>query len=703
MENVRPRSFTLLYTFVAALSLVMIIAVGLPGLVYSANAPEFRWPFSNIVVSVIPYAAGAIAVLTLPALIPSRKFSTIWLGAIGALALSAYVFGVFRPGDLGLLDGSVQVFGRGPLYLVVDYLILFGLAAASFAGAFFAPRLVPLLSLSLAISLAVQVVPEIAKAWPRTVETDRDVDQLLSLSSERNVIVVLMDTMQSDLFKAAVDRDEGIQQSLDGFVYYPNMLGAAPTTYLSMPAIHAGMLYDGNRTLGEFYETAVRDHSFLTDLSSAGFDSVLFNPVQGVCPTGAQCQVLSSLLMSDRSRIQLESRRLLDVVLYRIAPYQLKPRVFNEGQWLLQRKGAIPELSSQVLSDVLAFGAVAERTEATAAAPKALFYHLLSTHPPYHTAADCSYDPTFFGTERVNAIDQIACGLKQFTHLLDKLKQSGTYDNSLIVLMADHGTSSFPTTNYSGPRSIQRVISSASPAFAIKPFGSNGAFRTDVSEVAISQVPEFVCSGVPGCQLRAAAAATEEPTRRFASYTWQHEFWNADTIDNIEFYDVRGRMFNGVDWTGLNAPLEQSFTKDNVNEFLLGGGWSEPEEFGVWSSGPKASLYLPSTGKQTDHIELDIGVFYQGSPVEIAVYSNDDVVFDATLSSDDLTTIAFEVPNPNGEGAFALGFEFKGAKSPASLGLGGDVRELAIKLVEARVSAASEATGEEGSDSLPVE
>ena len=69
--------------------------------------------------------------------------------------------------------------------------------------------------------------------------------------------------------------------------------------------------------------------------AAAGFDTVLLNPVESVCPARVRlCATASELLNTALALLKHESLQLLDLALFRASPAWLKRYVYNDGEWL---------------------------------------------------------------------------------------------------------------------------------------------------------------------------------------------------------------------------------------------------------------------------------------------------------------------------------------------------------------------------------
>jgi hypothetical protein len=674
------------HTALAAAGFSLFLVLAQPALVYAANAEEFRWALSTILVALLPYAALATVVLVLPASVLPLRVGRLWLGIVCAAAIIAYGFGTFRAGVSGLLDGSLLSFDTSAAALAMDWAVLILLGLSACVGAWFAPRLTALLCLILPVSVLAQAMPEVARSWPQRLKAGDHIEKAISLSTESNVVVILLDTVQADIFDEAIRRNPALPQALDGFIFHPNTLGYAPTTYVSMPAIHAAALYDGSEPLRGYFDQAVRQHSFMTSLADAGYEATLFNPVRSVCPRGVDCLTSTQVVVSDRDYVWIEALRLLDVSLLRSAPLAFKPSIYNRDAWLLQRSYAVPELPFPPLRDHLALGRVADRLSIDPSGRKAVFYHLMSTHPPYFFQQDCTYALETLPADRSSTLNQTECALRQVARLLDRMRDLGVYDQSTIVLLSDHGTRHIPSPWIAGGGTLARVVGSANPTLVVKAPNASGPLRTETQPHHISQVGMLVCTAEPRCLDHLAAGHRRQgPSNIFTHYVWQHEFWASDFIDGMVRYTVDGPMFDRRSWMTGTAPCGWAFNEAQNDPFVLAAGWSPPEPWGTWSNARKASLYLPVVQNGHTLISLDLMAFTKGGPVGLTIQKDGVILAEASFTQPDRQTITFAATSAPQDRVIELEFEIEGATSPAALGLSGDERLLGIGLLSVRL------------------
>lgn len=112
--------------------------------------------------------------------------------------------------------------------------------------------------------------------------------------------------------------------------------------------------------------------------------------------------------------------------------------------------------------------------------------------------------------------------------------------------------------------------------------------------------------------------------------------------------------------------------------YLLGAGWSFVEKWGVWSAGPVVSLNLPVVaGKHA--VVLTVSAFSPKNRQSVRIFVNGAERGGAFVPAAIKSTLLIDVPP--GTSALHIVLRIKHPLAPASLGLGGDQRQLGIALI----------------------
>jgi hypothetical protein len=557
-------------TFIALTSVASVLFASVFALhniagVHSGNLAGFHFALHQVFYIAGPLFLALAAYLIAPAFVLKGGRLRGYAFIVAYLAVAAWVYSNFVVLDFGLLDGEIWDFEPLKKYRTVEIAALIGAGFALWLAVVRRPKIV----LSFLVLLNIALVGPTAYALvtdPKdaSLEARANLDAAFRFSRRQNVLIVLMDAFQSDLFAELVESDAALAEDLRGFAFFPNTAGVARSTSLTMPAIHGGERYSPQHTVREVYDREVREGSFLNALAEAGHEVTLVNAIQRVCPERIElCIDGEELLHGKWPLLVMETAYLLDLSLFRAVPLFAKKRVYNDQFWFLTPNvQLLPVLvgrqdhhiveSNRVLEALAQRGNVAER-------PVAKFIHLLNTHRPYVLGPDCRVREDDPGGVRAKAAVQARCGLEAFLGLMDFLKRQEIYDESLIFLIADTGAnlaSRYTATDngtVNGTDYWRRLVGRANPLFLVKAPGARGPFRQSTAGIQPSDIPATVCAYVAGCDSDSGMSVFDAESlppraRVYKDYSWPNSYWGKDVIPESQDYTVLGPIWDRDSW-----------------------------------------------------------------------------------------------------------------------------------------------------------
>jgi hypothetical protein len=632
-----------------AFGLAFIVFWYTPAFLYAqtTNARQFYFPLLQVLpVLAIPLVLTVI-VLAAPAVFMRPNGRRIYAAFLCCLTVYVCVYGFVFVKDYGLLDGELDLPAYAPAPLFIGAALVIG-------GALLLARVRPSRILAawgpvmavLAVHLVVMVIgdPKPVKAFdPPAVEN------LYEFGGE-NLLIVLLDSFQSDVFAEVLGNRPEFTDKLDGFTYYPNMLGVGPSTYVTMPVIHGGGLRPPDQNMGEHFNRSIARDSFENEMADAGWHVTHLNPVGGLCPSRIDdCfRFDASIRDSSMEHLLLQSSGMVDLSLFRLAPPELKGTVYNESRWRLSaafNSVEIAEASDSTLRDVIRNARKSRRGKTVK------FLHLLGTHAPATRRADCSLlDAPVAPVTRRLANDQAECALTRVGQLIDKLKAIGVYDKTTMLLMADTGTATLGSRRVTDPK-WTKLIGAANPLFAVKPSGATGRLITNEAQLSSADIRRVICSLTKGCRTEATQSTAVDRPRYFMDYEWHEQFWHALTLKNEQLYEVRGPMTDPGSWKRLSrAALPQvdrlTFGRsDRRDQFGYGWGPVRSDGAGEWRWGvyTDASLNLNLPDDRESRLEFDVGTLPELSNQTVTLKVNLRPVGTARVSAS-RGTVSFVVP-----------------------------------------------------------
>ncbi|MBM6593716.1 sulfatase-like hydrolase/transferase [Microvirga pudoricolor] len=643
------RSQSALLGLAAGILISVILFVALPAGIFAGNTSEFSFSIQNMIGVYAKFMAIPVAIGLVPALLLPRRYALIWASLMGALAVYAWFYGNFIVYQFGLIDGktwSLNVpFWQSGLELLA---ILVGMTLV-FLFAKARPAILALGLLLVAGGNAYSAWPVIA-AHPMSDMSETDLSKLYRFSKDKNVLVVLLDSMQSDVFEEILKEDPKIAAAFKGFTYYPDTAGVAPTTYLSVPAIHSGIEYDGTIPVPDYYQKTIAKGSFLNQLADKGYDTALVNPILGICPEKiAMCPGDASVLGGRKSALSRDAAYLLDVSLLRLAPLALKDAVYNRGDWTFAPFLRDPRLIQHSVRGNNVLLQMAERLDDSAGQPTAKYLHLFSTHQPSVMDESCTYVGESRQTTRRSFKTHVHCGLKALSVFFGELEKKGLYDKTAIAVFADHGIGLANARSDLTSGLLPSLMGSANPTFAFKPIGAKGDVRFSDQPISLADASKIICESVGDC---AIARQTSPDGRVFNHYQWLTQYWRTNKLPSITRYVVGSPLWNEDSWqhAGAPAPIGEtvSFKEGGNSQRFRFYGWGSAEDWGSWTSGSAAGLSfrLPADAQ---HLSLDLdtrGFLSTKGRQTVRVYANKELI--GTLQYADDTReqrVSFPIPD----------------------------------------------------------
>jgi hypothetical protein len=670
----------------AALLVLTTLFLGIPSIVYAANPGEFAWPFANIVESYAFWAVAVCGLLVLPAIALPPRFGRWWAAVAVTAAIYVWAHGVFQTHSFGQIDGREWSASVPRWQVLVEGIAILACAFAIWLIAVRRQALAVGLVLFLSAGMAMQVWPVLTSSrWIDLSGVDR-MAQTTSFSPDKNVLVVLMDTMTADVFEEVVKASPELKAAFDGFLSFPDTTGVAPSTYLTMPTIHSGRIYENGEVLSEFFDTAVRDHSVLTKLADAGYETVLINPIRGTCPRRVECFDANAAMRGDGGSVRSEASRIMDATLFRLAPLGLKEAVYNNGQWVVQSWTNDPRFAHVVVAANSFLEEVSGKISVGASRPTLKFIHSLATHPPYVYRNDCKFEGRQLEVSRANFVTQVRCSLGNFALLLKALRDKGIYDRTAIILIADHGNYQVDSSRTSIGGTLAANIASANPTFAIKPIGNRGDFRSVKGEVHIGDFGATLCDLASDCEVDTGFSALAAPagrTRVFNYYRWRHEYWEAKSIPDLTRVEIVGPIEEAQNWAkvaSIDVGETIFFNGQGTSHQYVGSGWSGQESWGTWTDGNMARLIFYTSQNQPLVATLMAhGFTPAGAPLRVLIDVDGSPSGELVFEDSAPKKWSFDIPaEAVNDGRLEIDFHISDPRSPEQLGLSEDSRGLGM-------------------------
>jgi arylsulfatase A-like enzyme len=195
------------------------------------------------------------------------------------------------------------------------------------------------------------------------------------------------------------------------------------------------------------------------------------------------------------------------------------------------------------------------------------FYHLSGPHVPLVLDENIRY--VKMDVSRENYRKAATASLKLTALFLDRLRQLGIYDRSLILIVGDHGAGSqgqrfilqpgMPADPGGAVVTMPYMVN-ALPLLLVKPSGASGDLGTSDSPVSVSDIPATVFSDLglsvdaPGASLFSIAESARRE-RRFLNYAGRDIYSYYGDMDE---YIVDGPAWMDGSWRHSGRVFKKS-------------------------------------------------------------------------------------------------------------------------------------------------
>jgi hypothetical protein len=459
----------------------------------------------------------------------------------GAVLLAWAVLNIFLfPGDYGIISvelvfdngvsHSFQDIIKNLLILLIPLALIALIAAfkAAFKTAFKAFNMMKIFSFAGALCLfsfagvslynMANINGEFQKVKSFRGQSDARIEEVLPVfnlsKTGKNVVVIMLDRAQNAFIPFILEESPGLKEIYSGFVYYPNTVSFHSHTRIGVPPLLGGYEYSPLEFNNRGTTPVVTKHNEALLLmprlfTEAGFEVTATDPpypnysskddlsIYGEYP-GIKAVLTDSkytnLWIKEHnlpfpSTGEIIKRNLLWYSLFKTLPLAFRQGIYLQGDWcspgLLQK--ATLTLNGYSVLDYLprltGFNPAKENT--------ALIMINNTTHeysffeaPEYRPAAAVSN----YGTSpfrRETAYHTNIAALKRLGDWFDFLKANGVYDNTRIILVADHGAQENYVINIGLPFNVDNY----NPLLMVKDFNASGTLETDTTFMSNADVP----------------------------------------------------------------------------------------------------------------------------------------------------------------------------------------------------------------------
>lgn len=497
---------------------------------------------------------------------------------------------LFKLDNPGVLKHNSFFLTLGPIIILLFLLFLYFICQKKKFNSI--PTLIMVIFCAAEFSLGIFRITQIQKTYSayakeRNTSLNSSKDSLVRYhlsTTEKNVLILFLDRAASSFFPYIMDQFPELNETFSGFTYYPNCLSFGRPTNYAFPALAGGYEYTP-------FEINKRDTELLSKkhdeailvmprlFSDGGYDTTIsrlpyINYDQGITPDYDFTRVVNSegvditkfknefadeLSISKPDYYTEKTCKLFSIMnifypplrsfisngtdyYYSKLSHSFNTLFLNSFAQLYYMNQAFSFDSSSPTFTFIGN----ETTHEFMILDENYFPSVISTNNP--PAPDCAYDEV----TKTSGWHVNVAALIQVGKLLNTLKENNAYDNTRIIIVADHG-SEIPMKAFQGFSDAKAC--NLNPLLLVKDFNASGSYITDNTLLTNAETVNFATMNLN-------LSSTNPLTgKEFSSMYGAHEImvtrsgnWNIDSMrNNTQFPEldpiiVKDNIFNPDNW-----------------------------------------------------------------------------------------------------------------------------------------------------------
>lgn len=249
-------------------------------------------------------------------------------------------------------------------------------------------------------------------------------------SNDTNLIILLLDSIDSETMENIIQKNKEYISVFDDFTYYPDTVGAYAFTRDNVPLILGGKWSENKESFQKFYNNAMDESILFNNLEERKYNINVYYS--------------DSMYNTERAKrianLDFDSK----VSLFKFMKQELKYDLFKYLPFTLKRFSKVWEMDfnstrkeneeERFKWDNINFVNNHLKEKVIKTDDKEFKYiHLEGAHYPFNC------DKDFNKKENGTYEDKIEASINLINQYLNYLKENNIYDNSMIVILSDHG------------------------------------------------------------------------------------------------------------------------------------------------------------------------------------------------------------------------------------------------------------------------
>lgn len=555
-----------------ASSLFLFVFILSTGEIYFNNSGEFNFLYPEVFFYLITTCLLLVLLTTLILLIIPDKLYRIISSVFIGLVLISWVEANFLYPNLGPLDGRIIDWNKWFVWGYIDIIIWITVLTAFVYIKYHIFKYLNILCLFIILIITGSTLYNYFNYSSKYhSEYVFDENGIADFSAKQNIIVIILDETQSDVFYELLQENPVMNKVFSGFTYYPDTVAGFDFTIPSIPAILTGQYYDNSQPFTEYVKNAYSESSITKYLIENNYRVDLYPKFVDFNYYKSKTiadNLIKKGAITDFDRGMDISSNLIKLALFKISPHILRNYIYsnylNQASEHKKKKHTLLHIEP-LYQDIEFVRKLESDSRIVYKVPTFKFFHLRGSHIPWMYDANGNVLKAEEITEsRKNYKDHMLHTLKLTSDILLKFHEIEIYDSSLIYILSDHGTGLSPGTIVNAKSRLNdidntekfgipnKVRARAIPLFMKKmPFSKGGLNISDIP-ISTTEFPNILKNDLELKTGEFEHRVNDGNSRKYLYYDpFKHRRKNNYLPPMFEF-EIKGDSWLDSSWKGPN-------------------------------------------------------------------------------------------------------------------------------------------------------
>lgn len=437
----------------------------------------------------------------------------------------------------------------------------------------------------------IKITSEYQNIKENTVTNEKNITPKLHLSKNgKNVVLFMMDRMESAFFDSIFDEDKELNEIYSGFTFYPNTISYGSHTIFGAPPVFGGYEYtplemnkrsseklvdkhnESLKVLPKIFGETLDYNVYISDTSWANYswiaDMSIFEGMKNVTPLNIEHKYSDLWFDNNKDKVKQNivsntlKRNFLWLSLFRGSPLILRDAIYDDGQWW-----NTDESNGDMQEFIDFYSGLDYLTKLTDfSSQKDVFINI--TNDTTHSGIKLNpkdYVPAVKITEKgtgiyseVNGYSGNIAAFKLLGKWIKLLKENDCYDNTKIIIVSDHGIGEWEfIKDFKGDFDSYFNRDHLHPMLFVKDFNESGQIKKDYSFMTNADVPLIALKGIIENPINPYTnkELTNKQKDKYGAIVTTNESWSPDNhslttfkIKDNEWFTVKNDIFDSKNW-----------------------------------------------------------------------------------------------------------------------------------------------------------